>query len=230
MGHKVFVSYKYGDMQVRALDRGLLNIFPTKVRDYVNVLQDMITAGVNIWKAEEDGNDLSQLEDDSIWTQLKAKIKDSSVTIVLISKGMRTIEAEDKQWIAKEVSYSLKEIVSGDRISKSNGLLAVILPDENGSYSYYVDECAHCNTRTHKTSQLFQILRKNMFNLKDPSQYDSSCFQEHGKVHTGDTHSYAHQVKWDDFVKDYERHINHAVALRDNIHNYEIQKTILVAE
>jgi hypothetical protein len=225
MGHKVFVSYKYGDTQVRALDRGI----PTKARDYVNVLQDLFEDGVNIWKAEDDGEDLSQLDDNGIWTKLKEKIKDSSVTIVLISKGMKTYEAEESQWIPKEVSYSLKEIKRDNRISKSNGIIAVIIPDENDSYAYYLDECDHCNTTTHKTNILFQILGKNMFNQRDKTQYDADCnVRSHGKVHKNKLHSYAYQVKWDKFIKDIESHIDHAVMIRENIDDYEIQKSVLV--
>lgn len=238
MGHKVFVSYKHNDTKVRPLVNmadyyGLASVLAslnaisaaTTARSYVNKIIEIMGDGANIYKGEEDGDDLSAFKDDTIATKLKSKIKDSSVTVVLISKGMRTAENENDQWIPWEISYSLKEISSGGRISKSNGILAVILPDEAGSYSYYMDECSYCNTRTHKTKQLFQILDKNMFNLKVKNQHDSACGMQHGRVHFGG-HSYAHQVKWDDFIKNHEHYINYAANLRDSIDNYDIQKLV----
>lgn len=238
MGHKVFVSYKYKDAKVQSLVGpnnmndsvsvlASLSSTTTTVRQYVDKIIDIMGDSVNIYKGEEDGNDLSAFSDDTIATKLKDKIKDSSVTIVLISKGMKTDEDENDQWIPWEISYSLKEISSDVRTSKSNGLLAVILPDENGSYEYYLEECPYCSVCRHKTEKLFQILRNNMFNLKDKKQYPSTCARGHGMVNKGMDHSYAYQVKWDDFIKNHEYYINHVVNLRDNIDNYDIQKVVM---
>ena len=237
MGRKIFVSYKYADSLVAPINDGTVEsitrqIFgnPTTARHYVDkIIAKMDDDGVHIYKGEEDGNDLSTFKEGTIRTQLKKKIKDSSVTVVLISKGMKTAGNESDQWIPWEVSYSLKEISSADGISKSNGLLAVVLPDENGSYAYYFDECDHCSVRNHKTSELFQVLRNNMFNVKVPSKYDASCFQQHGSVHSGNTHSYAHQVKWHEFISNIDYYVDHAVNLRDNIGNYNIQKLAFVS-
>lgn len=235
MGRKVFVSYKYGDAQVAQINdgsaasiaRAIFNT-PTTARHYVDKIIEKLDAdGVHIYKGEEDGNDLSLQKDDTIASKLKEKIRDSSVTIVLISKGMKTWELENDQWIPWEISYSLREKTVEGRTSKSNGLLAVILPDENGSYSYYLDECGHCNTKTHKTSTLFQILGRNMFNQKQKLQFDSNCDAHyHGKVHKDDLHSYAFQVKWHEFIDNIDKHVDHAIHLRDNIGNYNIQKAI----
>ncbi len=241
MGHKVFVSYKYGDTKVQPISEltnsmaDLASVFaslnmmnkPTTARDYVNKIIGIMGDSANIYKGEEDGNDLSSFCDDTIATKLKERIKDSSVTVILISKGMKTADSENDQWIPWEISYSLKEISSGGRTSRPNGLLAVVLPDENGSYDYYLEECPHCNTRTHKRSELFQILGNNMFNLKAKNQYDSGCFNRHGKVHSGNNHSYVHQVKWIDFIGNHEYYINYAAGLRDSIGDYDIQKVII---
>lgn len=233
MARKVFVSYKYGDGQVKPLAKSpeaLLaqSLFnnQTTARHYVDELQDLIDENDHIFKGEDDGEDLSTFKDDTIETKLKQKIRDSTVTIILISKGMKTNEPETEQWVPWEVSYSLKEISSARKTS--NGLLAVILPDQSGSYSYYLDECVHCNIKTHKTSTLFQILGSNMFNQKEKIQYDSNCnIQNHGKVHKDKFHSYAHQIKWDDFIKNIDYYIDHAIELRNRINDYNIQKVVL---
>ena len=139
MGKKIFVSYKYADDQVKDLVLGE----NSTVRDYVDEFEEKLDSSDNIYKGESEGEDLSNLSDDTIWEKLKNRIYDSSVTIVFISPGMREKWKSDKdQWIPWEVSYSLKETSrknkNGDSVtSHSNAMIAVVLPDENDSYTYY---------------------------------------------------------------------------------------------
>ena len=150
MGKKIFVSYKYADDQVEHLGN---DDSTTTVRDYVTALEDSIDSSDHIYKGEHDDEDLSQLEDDTIWEKLKDKIYDSTVTVVFISPGMRDTSKKDRdQWIPWEISYSLKETSrknkNGDPItSKSNAMLAVVLPDTEGKYSYYLNENNCCTVR-----------------------------------------------------------------------------------
>lgn len=90
---KIFISYKYADNKVLKLpDR-----FRTTVRDYVDLIQDAI--GTNhINKGEQDGEDLSHFKEKTVESKLRDKIYDSSVTIVLISPGMKEpLERKEKK-------------------------------------------------------------------------------------------------------------------------------------
>ena len=59
----------------------------------------------------------------------KLGVIDMTVTIIMISPGMRDFTKRDKsQWIPWEISYSLKEMERNDRTSHSNALLAIVLP------------------------------------------------------------------------------------------------------
>lgn len=217
MGKKVFISYKYGDMQVQNINRN----FWTTARNYVDEIQDLLTAEDHINKGENDGESMDSLADSTIGSKLGDKIFDSTVTIVLISKGMKENKPEKDQWIPWEISYSLKEQSRNGLSSKTNAVLAVVLPDEYGSYSYFWNFDNFCNCTNYETLSLFEILRKNMFNIKNPEIRD--CAGK--KVYNGYC-SYIYSVEWGKFKDDINKYIEIAVTIMKNRHLYEIKKNI----
>jgi len=225
MGKKIFVSYKYSDSQVL----NLVGNNQTTVRHYVDELQKLIEAEDHLNKGEDDGEDLNSLEDSTIGSKLGDKIYDSSVTIVMISKGMKSNLSEGDQWIPWEISYSLKEQSRDGITSKTNAMLAVVLPDENGNYNYYIEEntCPYCKCRTLNTPFLFQILKDNMFNIKQPEF--TECQNHIGNKPYKGYSSYIRSVKWIEFISNINEHIDIAVAIRGNIDKYEITKSIKTA-
>lgn len=225
MGNKIFISYKYKDTDVYPLK----NVFeearePTKVRDYVDVLQQKLERENHINKGEKDGEDLSDFKDETIASHLRDKIYDSSVTIVMISPNMREAGNEDNQWIPWEISYSLKEINRNDRRKTPNALIAIVLPDNNGSYGYYIEESAcysDCSCRSLYTGKLFTIMAKNMFNIIEPKY--KKCPNK--KVFVGDE-SYIQSVKWADFMKAQNHYIEKSLQIKDNWNKYCIVKQV----
>lgn len=207
MGKKIFVSYKYADSNVRKITNNFNHL--DTVRDYVNRLEEKI--GINdIYKGESDDNDLSQLTNESIWNQLKQKIFDSSITIVLISPNMKdNWKLEKDQWIPQEISYSLKEINhDGSKKSKSNSLIYVVLPDKNNSYDYFIQK-SYWNTETYQFDKIFSIMKNNLNNYK-----------------YGNGHDYAIIVKWDTFLSNYNSYIELSIQKQNNIDSYYICKQI----
>lgn len=223
MGSKVFVSYKYKDSNVHPIG-GNPN---TIVRDYVNLVEDYFGQTRDVYKGEHDDEDLSELSDDTIWEKLKDRIYDSSVTIVMISPNMRQQYRTDKsQWLPWEVSYSLKEIERGDKTSHSNAMLAVVLPDRNGSYRYFIEEthCVGCSCICYKTDTLFRILGSNMFNKKQMQRVPCNL----GKVmyETAILPSYIPIFKWDCFYDDIKNCIGTANFIKSRIDDYNVVKEI----
>lgn len=227
LGKKIFVSYKYADTQVE----NLTSEEKSTVRDYVDEFEKKLDSSDNIYKGESDGEDLSNLSDDTIWEKLKDRIYDSSVTILFISPGMRETSKKDRdQWIPWEVSYSLKEKSrknkNGDAVtSHGNAMIAVVLPDEDGSYSYYLEskKCCVGGCTMHHTNNLFQIIKKNKFNrIQNASK--RTC-DNNDTVWRG-TCSYIEAVKWSNFILNYQKYITSAVERQEHIDEYDICKDV----
>lgn len=224
MGHKIFVSYKYHDSSVKKITN---NPWSDTVRDYVDALENYLTnSSEHIYKGESDDEDLSNLSEDSIWEKLKDRIYDSSLTIVLVSPKMKETKKDRDQWIPWELSYSLKEISrknkSGNYVtSSSNAILAVVLPDKNDSYEYYIrDNCCCAETcRTLKTDFLFDIMKDNMFNIKKANKKTCSTSSV---IYYGES-SYIASVKWKDFATDPECYIEKAYKIQSAIEQYKIR-------
>lgn len=227
LGKKIFVSYKYADDQVENLASGE----NSTVRDYIDKFEEKLDSSDNIYKGESQGEDLSNLSDDTIWEKLKDRIYDSSVTIVFISPGMRENWKKDRdQWIPWEVAYSLKETSrknkNGDSVtSHSNAMVAVVLPNENGSYSYYLEakNCCSDGCIMHHTNSLFEIVKKNKFN-RAKNALKRTC-DNNDKIWSG-TCSYIEAVKWSNFIANYQEYVNSAVERQEHIDEYDICKEV----
>lgn len=228
MGKKIFVSYKYKDNNVALLNNyNEFGLYST-ARNYVDYLQDHKFSGDDLNKAENDNEDLSLFKDETIKSKLRDKIWDSSITLVLISPNMvNKIKKESDQWIPWEVAYSLRTETRNNSHSLPNGMIAVVLPDRDESYSYFithetlVDSNGDENkVRTLHTNNTFQIIGNNMFNQKHPN---ISIMQGH-TVYFGES-SYIITVSWKDFIDDTDTYIDRATDLRENrINDYDLHK------
>lgn len=228
MGHKIFVSYKYKDEDVKNL-----NIYENSTaRNYVDKIEEKLGNTNHIYKGEKDDEDLSNLTDDVIWEKLKDKIFDSTLTIVLISPNMKENKKKERdQWIPWEISYSLKETKrrnsnKEDVTSNTSAMLAVILPDSSGSYAYYLENHNCCSSfcTTHHTEKLFTILKKNKFNYKNPTK--RTCNSDQDKEIWCGNCSYIEAVQWDSFINDMDTYIDRAYERLDDIDNYDIYKDV----
>lgn len=220
MGKKIFVSYKYGDRNVKPLQGSLLGM--ATARNYVDELERIFAETNHIYKGENDGLDLSQFKDSTIGSRLADKIYDSTVTIVLISAGMvDRFKPQEDQWIPWEIAYSLREQTRDGRVSKSNALLGVVIPDRMGSYSHFIQPGLVPNSTTFVLANTFKIIRENFFNRKEP---ETSIVN--GRTVYHGQHSYMHVVKWEDFVSNFDLHIESALEnwrIRDQ---FEIRKSV----
>lgn len=222
MGRKIFISYKYADNQVQNLPMQS----NSTVRDYVDVLEKLIDTSDHIYKAESSGEDLSNLQEETIWSKLRDRIFDSTLTLIMISPNMREKRKQDRdQWIPWEVSFSLRtqtrKTQSGNTYtSNPNALLAVVLPDIYGSYEYFLQSknCCQSGCRLLKTDTLFEIIRNNMFNNATCSKRICNT----GSTIWSGSASYIASVKWCDFLKDMDTYINESYDRQKHLDDYDI--------
>lgn len=73
--------------------------FYTAARDYVDEIQGLLAEEDHIYKGENDGESMESLAESTIGSKLGDKIFDSTITIVLISRGMRENKPDKDQWI-----------------------------------------------------------------------------------------------------------------------------------
>lgn len=219
MARNIFISYKYKDNKVGPLFPYSWSGTETIARYYVDELQKKLKEGDHINLGEKDGESLEDFADSTIQSELKRKIRQSSITIVLISKGMKDPNLPEKeQWVPWEISYSLRTTTVQNQKSLKNAVLGVVLPDENNSYDWYYRSNPDCGSLTHFTGQLFEILRVNMFNLKEPEIRECNNTQ----IMEGE-HSYIKTVKWGDFLGSTEYYIEKSIEIRDNENLYDIK-------
>ena len=99
------MSYKYADNDVEPLS---MYVGSTTAHQYVRYIQDYIfnDDSDDIYKGKKPEEDLSDESDNYIREHLKAKMFDSTVTIVLISPHMKEYgKWERHQWIPWEISF-----------------------------------------------------------------------------------------------------------------------------
>ena len=110
-------------------------------------------------------------------------------------------------------------------VSKSNAIVAVVLPNESGSYSYYLESknCCKGVCVIHHIDRLFSMIRKNKFNFKESNK--NICDTAGYTLWFGES-SYIETVKWVDFIANHEFYIQNACSRNDNIDDYIICKDV----
>ncbi|MDR2441732.1 MAG: TIR domain-containing protein [Planctomycetaceae bacterium] len=197
MAHKTFISYKYSEAQ--------------DLRDkIIEALGDDAT----YYQGEtSDSPDLTDTSTDNISRVLRDMIYDTSVMIVIISPNMK-----QSKWIDWEIEYSLKETNRENRISKTNGVVGVVM-EISGGYDWLrpthrnSDGCVCVSTND---SYLYDIIKKNRF----PKEYSCNICQTVNNL----TGSYISLINEEDFLNDPQKYIDNAYNKSQSIDNYDITK------
>lgn len=194
MARKTFISYKYSDV----------------VENKTNNLRDRIIAkfgeDAKFYRGE-DGytKDLSSYSAAYIKETLKKMIRDTSVTILILSPNMKL-----SQWMNWELSYSLSEITRNGRISHSNGVIAVVQKRETYGFGSGYDWFMSWNGGW-DMNKTFELVRDNQGNKKlyAPDSFSSN---------------YIDIVSEDTFLRDPNKYIEEAYEKSQYINYYNVRK------
>lgn len=201
MDRETFISYKYSEA--------------CNLRDDI---LDALGEDAKYYKGETaDSPDLTDTSTENIKKNLKDMMHGTSVTIVIISPNMK-----ESKWIDWEIEYSLKEITRADRVSRTNGVVGVIMK-VNGSYNWLVShrtENDGCSIRSIDSDKLYSIINDNRYNLEGDNKYSCPVCKTFDQLNG----SYIALVKEDAFLADPETYIENAYKKSQNIGNYKITK------
>ena len=194
MARKTFISYKYSDV-VEGKTNNLRDRIIVKMGDDAKFYRG------------EDGytKDLSSYSASYIKETLKKMIRDTSVTILILSPNMK-----QSQWMNWELSYSLSEIERNGRTSHSNGVVAVI--QKQPTYGI-LDGYAWLKmwNGSWDISKTFELVRLNQNNKKFYAPYSLSD-------------NYIDIIYEDMFLRDPFKYIEEAYNKSQNIDNYNLRK------
>lgn len=209
---KVFVSYKYSDV-VEGREKKF---------NFRDKLIEILGENGFRHKGEDDESlDLSSYNNEQIVARIAPDIKNSSITVVLITPNARF-----SKWIPWEISLSLRErTYKHEKNMTRNGVIGVYLPldinkmpDINGNYDYYITKQS-CGTNTHHTNHFPKMIQDNTFNLKNGShECSKGC---HKNVYTSGEGSYIELIRWDEFIEDIDSCIERAWNRRENFIKYD---------
>lgn len=181
MARKTFISYKYSDV-VEGKSNNLRDRIITKLGDASRFYR-----GENGYSP-----DLSSRSADYIKTKLKDMIRDTSVTIVILSPNMKF-----SSWMNWEIAYSLTEITRENRTSLTNGVVCIVQKQPtyygfNDGYSWMKNWSGEWDL-----SKCFEVIRLNQNNKK---RYSTSRLSS----------NYIDIVSEDAFLRDPNRYIEEA--------------------
>lgn len=201
MARKTFISYKYSEA------RRLRDAIIQKLGEDAKYYQGETSASP----------DLTDASTEKIKEHLKDMIYDTSVTIVVISPNLK-----DSDWIDWEIEYSLKEIKRGDRYSKSNGIVGVIMKYNDG-YDWLISKNQNsdgCVSRQIDSSKLYDIVNNNRYNLNTDYKYACPNCKTFDQLNG----SYIALIEEEDFLSDVDSYIENAYQKSRTIDDYNITK------
>ena len=202
MATKIFISFRFSDGK--------------EIKDELVDLFDESTEVIN----RSEDVDRSQMSEDTIQEYLYEKLKDTSVTIVLLTPEAVSYRknwiGNYDDWLYDELRYSLED----RKNNRTNGVVAVYTDDAKDmileSSSHY---CSHCQeTKSCRTLKFFDNLaRKNMLNIKQ-SYKKNLCNDLYDDSHD----SYISLVSLEEFKQDHTKYIDNAKDKRDRLHEFNI--------
>lgn len=206
MATNVFVSFRFSDG--KELKKDLEKLFDSST-EVINRSEDV---------------DRSKMSEDTIQDYLYEKLKNTSVTIVLLTpeavKYKKDLWGKYDDWLYDELRYSLEDRAN----NRTNGVIALYTDEsETLVIKDSTHTCSQCDKITNCRTLLNfdNLVRKNMVNVKDAYKVNK-C----DNLYDDDKDSYISLVHFDTFKKDYEKYMDSAKEKRDRKEEFNLVKRI----
>lgn len=186
MAHKTFISYKYSEA--------------TKLRDKII---DAMGDDATYYNGEtSESPDLTDTSTENIKKNLKDMMFGTTVTIVILSPNMKK-----SKWIDWEIEYTLKRITREGKTSQTNGIVGVIMKDNDGYdwFKYFAEDCHGNRIIRYNSDKIFSIISDNHFNSNPPIWHCDEC-----KTYDYMNGSYITYVEEETFLKNIDMYIDNA--------------------
>lgn len=201
MARETFIAYKHSEAQ------DLRDLIIEKLGDDASFYQGETA----------ESPDLTNTSVENIKENLKNMIFGTSVTIVIISPNLN-----NSKWVDWEIEYSLKEYKRGNTTSRTNGIVGVVMK-VNGGYDWLISVYQNpdgCSTRSIDNSLLYDIIKKNRFNLNTADKYSCPTCKTFDQLNG----SYISLVEQDRFLNNPQYFIENAYNKSKSIQNYNPSK------
>jgi len=195
MANKVFISFRFSDG----------NDYKQKLEQKFEELDYVINKSEN-----EDRSDMSEA---TIQKYLYEKLRDTSITIVILTPDAIDYKKDFlgyiDDWLYDELRYSLENRVG----NLTNGVITLYVPESKSTVIYNETE------KVTTIADFDNLVRKNMFNIKDeykhcqtPTYYDSL------------KDNYISLIDFDKFYENPNIYIDSAIEKRNRLEEFEIVK------
>jgi len=196
MATKVFVSFRFSDGNEYK-------------KEIVSLLEEK-NYSVDVSEDE----DRSEFSDDTIQKYLYDKIRESSITVVILTpKAINYQRTNGKidDWLYDEVSYSLKQY-DGKR---SNGVIAVY-PEKSENLIF-----SHVDGDKRIIRDLENLTKKNSLNVKDKYKVnpDQNWYNDAEDC-------YVSFVKYANFKANMQNYLDNAIDKKDHVDHFDIIKEL----
>lgn len=195
MARNVFISFRYSD-GITSKKR-LAELFNNHY-DTVDFSEDQ---------------DRSRMTEETIRQYLYAKLKRSSVTIILLTpqaiNHKKKWNGEYDDWMYDEIRFSLEDREN----NRTNGLVAVYTPETEHLLA------KHGNNGSTIVNNVDNLFRKNMMNVKP-------LYKKHATEGTYDRDydSFCSLIPWREFISNIGKYVDLAFEKRNALYKYNIVK------
>lgn len=204
MSTNVFISFRASD--------GL---------DYKKELDEVFSDDVKVRNYSEN-EDRSNMSEDTIQDYLYRKLKETSLTIVILTPDAVNYKKDwygkYDDWMYDEIKYSLDDRTD----NRTNAVLALYTPSAKDMlFSVSTHECSICGEKSSVNSMknFDNLVRKNMMNV-----YDKFKTNKCEGIYDSIADSYISLVSFEEFTNNYLHYIDKSVEKRSRLDNFDIKK------